>query len=656
MDIYTPSDLPGAKPAVNRVADLLTQLRGAGSIEAEVVKLLRDNQLLLTSRLGQILASNKLHYRPGDRVSLRLDDSGQQPVLKVSPPVNKTVSLDSRQYPELVRQLSPDRPLLARVIKVVAQRAEIQLPNQVVKLPRQVAAVRNQLLSLQRNDARQRIEITPLERKAIYKAILKQLVPRQADNAGSSLVKLLDLVNPAAIKAERKPVLRAESARPRQQSGTPLAGERNNSSKPRVDAMLSSGRAKPLTGKPQPGLVSEPGTIASAAPAKGLLSNLAGSRPSPPVPNSARSQADVARAGAGGGTLRQGHSTAAGSSINGLARPKFQTSSKPVTAIDQSVVARVQTGSTAHTRPDRPSPGLRANDANANARATPTPGPHTGVPKHSTITNVDQPAIATRATQVASVPRVNSTALQPLLQLLTRMSDIDGAQVKQWFELARLVKQSRPESASTPALDIFRILKQFSERESLQRELSPVAQQNPRNPADGDTAASRTPAQEAQLLQLREGMKLVEQSLSHNLLQRATLGLQQETQQPLSVSFALPFLDQEQVKPLYIDLAERNQALSDEDKSWEIRLCFDLADLGSISCHLVLEGLTIAASFYAEYAATRERIEAELPQLRQQLSQAGFMPGEFHSYPGRPAADRGAVPTEFTESLVDIEV
>lgn len=246
-------------------------------------------------------------------------------------------------------------------------------------------------------------------------------------------------------------------------------------------------------------------------------------------------------------------------------------------------------------------------------------------------------------------------ALQPLLQLVTRFPEINATQIKKWLEFARLIQPSKTTVSSATPADIFRLLNQFSEGASFSRELSQALQQISKA-ADGDSPVTRAQAQEALLLQAREGVKLIEQSLSQNLLQRATLGLQQETQQPLSLSLALPFIEDQKTKPLYIDLAERNQAQEEEDRSWDIRLSFELAGLGPVSCHLVLAGRAIAASFYSEQAQTRERIETELPQLRQQLSRAGFAPGEFHSFPGKPAPNRAPTAADFSEALVDIEV
>jgi hypothetical protein len=277
---------------------------------------------------------------------------------------------------------------------------------------------------------------------------------------------------------------------------------------------------------------------------------------------------------------------------------------------------------------------------------------------HITGAQTIQPAPA-QATNLSGQPvGANAAvppALQPLLQLVTRFPEIDATQIKKWLEFARLIQPSNATVSSAAPADIFRLLNQFSEGGSFSRELSQAMQQNSKA-ADGDSPVARAQAQETLLQQAREGVKLIEQSLSQNLLQRATLGLQQETQQPFSLSLALPFIEDQETKSLYIDLAERNQAQEEDDKSWDIRLSFELAGLGAISCHLVLEGRAIAASFYSEQAQTRERIETELPQLRQQLSRAGFAPGEFHSFPGKPASNRAPTSADFPEALVDIEV
>jgi flagellar hook-length control protein FliK len=132
--------------------------------------------------------------------------------------------------------------------------------------------------------------------------------------------------------------------------------------------------------------------------------------------------------------------------------------------------------------------------------------------------------------------------------------------------------------------------------------------------------------------------------------------MQQETQLPPSLSFALPFLDQQEVKPLHIELEQRDQQQEDKEKSWDIRLSFELADLGPVACHIFLQGMAVAASFYCEKSQTRTRVEQALPELKQQLSVAGFSAGELHSFPGKPGQPQTSTTTSYAESLIDIEV
>ncbi len=177
-----------------------------------------------------------------------------------------------------------------------------------------------------------------------------------------------------------------------------------------------------------------------------------------------------------------------------------------------------------------------------------------------------------------------------------------------------------------------------------------------KSPAASETPTVKSLPQEILLAQVRDGIKLVEQALSQNLLQRTSLGMQQETQQPLSLNFALPFIDQQEVKPLHVDLEQRDQPQEDKDKSWDIRLSFELADLGPVACHIFLQGEAVAASFYCEKSHTRICVEQALPELKQQLSAAGFTAGEFHSFPGKPVQPRTSTASSYTESLIDIEV
>ena len=212
MDIKILSEFLTGKPAASQTGDLLAQLKTAGTVEAEVIKVLQG-KLLLSSRLGEILTTNTLNYKPGDQINLRLGGDAQNPVLRASPRIPGPVILDSTSNPRLSRVLPPDQPVLALVSGITAQRIEIRLAGQILTLPRQPGIAQDQLLSLQRNDATRNIEITPLDRKLIYKGLLKQLVPGQPKSNSNSLVRLLNLVNKAVDATQSNSAPVADSSR-----------------------------------------------------------------------------------------------------------------------------------------------------------------------------------------------------------------------------------------------------------------------------------------------------------------------------------------------------------------------------------------------------------------------------------------------------------
>ena len=118
----------------------------------------------------------------------------------------------------------------------------------------------------------------------------------------------------------------------------------------------------------------------------------------------------------------------------------------------------------------------------------------------------------------------------------------------------------------------------------------------------------------------------------------------------------MPLLEQNEIKPLYIDLAQRKRAQKQGDQCWDIRIRFEFSALGPVCCHIVLEGSAVAASFYSERAATRANIDAALPELRRQLIDAGFDAGEFHSFSGGFKIDQSPLAAAVGEALIDIEV
>ena len=650
MDIKSLSDSLTGRPPVSQNGDLLAQLKAAGSIEAEVIKVLQD-KLLLSSRLGDILTSNSLNYRVGDRFNLRLGGSEQNPILKASPKQSGPMTLISDQNQRLSRALPSDQPVLAVVTRIVAQRIEIRFAEQILTLPRQPGIARDQLISLKQNNAKTTIEITPVDRKMIYKALLKQLVPRQSDPGSASLVKLLNLVNKAVIAPATNAV---PVTRPAQ---NPARGESALAeSRPLAPTALK----RALTIADTTPAVSKPGIPISSIvtkPAEILPTVITGSE---------KPQAEINTAPAA--NSRQ---------INALLRQINKSGNKsvePVT-VAKPVISEPISKATA-ARPAIPSNtrGATINDTvNAGTIAAsgeklkpaaiavesdrPTIEPRVIAADRQPVTGSQTPQTQGNTSQAGkpSAAATAPTTLQTLLQWVPRLAEMNVNQIKQWFEFANLIRRPKAKADSTATIDPVRSLNKLLSETSFSRELTDTIQLKLKAAAGEEAPKAKTLAQDILQQYVRDGIKLVEHSLSQNLLQRASLGLQQETQQPLSLSLVLPFLDKQEVKPIQIDLSQRGQASPDNDNGWDIRLSFEFEGLGPIACHLFLEDQALAASFYSDQDQTRIRIDQALPELKQQLLNAGFSNCEFHSFPGAPANTPPPARTGYSESLIDIE-
>ena len=644
MDIKSLDESLPVRSTVSQPGNLLVQLKAAGTIEAEVIRVLQD-KLLLSSRLGEILTSNSLNYKTGDRLIVRLAGSDLEPVLKVSPRQSGPVTIDSNQNPRLSRLVPVDRAVLAIVTSVAPQRTQVRIAEQILNLPRQPGIVRGQLLSLQRNNASQQVEIKPVDRKLIYKAMLKQLVPGQPKTGSKSLVRLLNLVN----KVTDSPSSQAAPINSRANdtlSGTnPTAMSRAAKTAVNIGASTSPVKTGALTTPENPDRSS---VIKTQRPAAGKVFR---TEPGPAQTGSNRQisallrqinrqgsqsveSAPVTRPAAPGSGLpdarpiieshRQGTAATGSHGVNFAAASTGKTTSVPV----------VPTGVPAETESPATTPGVQQR---AVSQSPPVSGN------------------ASRSTSVP-VPGSGSVTLQMLLQWVPRIAELNVTQIKQWFEFASLIRAPRSASPLSTATDPVRSLNKLMDQATFSRELDQALQIKIKAAAGDDAPPARTSQQEMLQQYAREGVKLVEQSLTQNLLQRATLGMQQETQQPLSLSLVLPFLEKQDIKPIQIDLSQRGESLEDSDKGWDIRLSFEFEGLGPISCHLFLEGQAVAASFYSEQDQTRSQIEQALPELEQQLRSAGFTNCEFHSFPATLAKTGPVTTAAYSESLIDIEV
>ena len=630
-------------------SNLLAQLKAAGTIEAEVIKVLQD-KLLLSSRLGEILTSNSLNYKTGDQLNLRLAGSDLEPVLKVSPRQSGPVTLDDNQNPRLTRLVPVNTAVLAIVTSVVPQRIQIRLAEQILTLPHQPGIARGQLLSLQRNNASQKIEITPVDRKLIYKAMLKQLVPGQPETGSKSLVKLLNLVN----KVTSSPT---SQAAPVTNRITDTFGGGNSTAVSRAVTAALSNQASTSPGRtggmPTPENQYRPTVVKTPGP------------PTETASNDTRTESRPVQTG----NNRQ--ITALLQQINKQGNQSFERTpvAKPATSRSalpaddfRPIIGSHRQGTTVTGKhgvsiaPTNTGKTVSLPVAPAGS-SVPTEPPATTPDAQHRVTS-QTPRLSANASQTTTVPVPGSGpgTLQMLLQWVPRIAELNVTQIKQWFEFASLIRAPRSGSTLSTTPDPVGSLNKLMDQVTFSRELDQALQLKIKAAVGDDAAPARTPQQEMLQQYARDGVKLIEQSLTQHLLQRATLGMQQETQQPLSLSLALPFLEKQDIKPIQIDLSQRGESMEDSDNGWDIRLSFEFEGLGPVSCHLFLEGQAVAASFYSEQDQTRNQIEQALPELEQQLRSAGFTNCEFHSFPATLANSGPVGRTAYPESLIDIEV
>ncbi len=83
---------------------LLRSLLRAGVVEAEVVQRL-PTELLLNTRLGPLRVERSLNFEVGERIRLRVDQSGELPVLRVERQLPQPLRLALAQHPQLARAL-----------------------------------------------------------------------------------------------------------------------------------------------------------------------------------------------------------------------------------------------------------------------------------------------------------------------------------------------------------------------------------------------------------------------------------------------------------------------------------------------------------------------------------------------------------------------
>lgn len=153
-----------------------------------------------------------------------------------------------------------------------------------------------------------------------------------------------------------------------------------------------------------------------------------------------------------------------------------------------------------------------------------------------------------------------------------------------------------------------------------------------------------------------ELLQQVEQTLNHLLIQKTSVRLQVEQNQPLQINLNIPLLISEKTTTeLKLKIKQKNQKESVDEQHWEINLSFEFGLLGLISTHLLLQEKKISAHFWAVEPATKNLIDHHLDDFKNQLVKSGFDAGYFDSHLGHPSESNDS-DQPLSDNLVDINV
>ena len=175
----------------NNSNDILDSLRRLGGTDATVIRIAKG-EVLLATRLGEIIGKNVLDLKTGDQVRIRVGGQVSNPVLKVSLPSADRLILNSSRQAALPQALAPNQPQTAIVTTQGSESTGIILNDKQYSITRQATLKTGQLISLIYRPGKSQIEIKPIDTEQVLRSALTRLFP-QAMRAGSdqSLVSLV---------------------------------------------------------------------------------------------------------------------------------------------------------------------------------------------------------------------------------------------------------------------------------------------------------------------------------------------------------------------------------------------------------------------------------------------------------------------------------
>lgn len=293
-----------------------------------------------------------------------------------------------------------------------------------------------------------------------------------------------------------------------------------------------------------------------------------------------------------------------------------------------------------------------------------------------------------KLTQPLSLPNASKAELKSALaakmdnllatQLSSKINSVDDLKVllQQLTETRLPAGQTKPESIQK-MLTLLSLLKpasssaSTSQASTVPRQLELLHQSLLKSPEqfsqlirqliNTQSEARTSASHEKSLLDLSssfrgELLQQVEQTLNHLLIQKTSVRLQQELNQPLQFNLNIPLqLNEHKTTTLKLKIRQKPRNESEDEQHWEINLSFEFGLLGLISTHLLLHDRKISAHFWSVNPATKSLIDTHLDDFRQQLVNSGFELGFFDSHQGQPISVNESQPS-LNENLVDINV
>ncbi|MFT7555814.1 MAG: hypothetical protein ACI9LO_002137, partial [Planctomycetota bacterium] len=203
MKITASNLTPGPNESLKLSVDLLAQLKSAGTLDAQISKVV-DGGLLLSTRLGDLFTNNSPGLKSGDKLQLQYTERDSKPILRATKLETQPIRINSAAFPQLNKLLPSSKPGLAKIVNETTAHIEIKFSGKLLELPRFPELVGTRLLSLQSVQHGRAIEILPVDTTQLLKSLLNNLAARPgAASVPAPTVKVLQLLASISVPVQK---------------------------------------------------------------------------------------------------------------------------------------------------------------------------------------------------------------------------------------------------------------------------------------------------------------------------------------------------------------------------------------------------------------------------------------------------------------------